>query len=50
MPTKARYFSIHIPIAPNMLEGVADIVIDVVFEVVIEVVIEFVIEVAIAAC
>ena len=37
---------IHIPIAANMLEGEADIVIDVVIGVVIEVVIE----VAIAAC
>ena len=46
----ARFFSIHIPIASNMLEGGVDIAIDVVIEVMIEVVIEFVIKVAIAAC
>ena len=38
-PTMARFFSIHIPIAPNMPEERVDIVIDVVIEVAIEVVI-----------
>ena len=59
-PQKAHVFTIHIPIAPNMLEGGAEThpkapnmfegVVKLVIEIVIEVVIEVAIEAATAAC